>query len=145
MRLNKFTILIFISALIFIYHFHDAILYVIFQTNGNMQFRNFDNIQNFLDFGFQGQIYRSLIWPLLLVSGSFAILSPSIYFIPIAIYNFIYLISCLYISKDFKSYILLLFVISIFAFIVSGFTSFIRYTLPILTVYPLILFSDLNE
>lgn len=145
MRLKKYTILIFISVLIFIFHFYDAILYVIFQTNGNMQFRNFDNIQNFIDLGFQGQIIRSLIWPLLLISGSFSIFSPSIFFLPIAIYNFIYLISCFLISKDFRYFILLFFVISIFAFIVSGFTSFIRYTLPVLTVFPLILFSDLNE
>ena len=109
-----------------------------------MQFRSFDTVPNFIDLGFLGQILRSLTWPIFLLSGIFAILSPSLFFIPIGIYNFIYLSLCIVISKDYKNIIVLFVILSIFGFIVSGFTSYIRYTLPLLTIFPLLIFAKLK-
>ena len=133
-----------IPIIFFVYHYFDAIKFVIFQTNGDMQFRSFDTVPNFIDLGFLGQIYRSLTWPIFLLSGIFAILSPSLFFIPIGIYNFIYLSLCVVISKDYKNIFVLFVILSIFGFIVSGFTSYIRYSLPVFTLLPLLMVSKLK-
>lgn len=141
----KYSIFIVVIPIIFfVYHYFDTIKFVIFQTNGDMQFRSFDTVPNFIDLGFLGQILRSLTWPIFLLSGIFAILSPSLFFIPIGIYNFIYLSLCIVISKDYKNIIVLFVILSIFGFIVSGFTSYIRYTLPLLTIFPLLIFAKLK-
>lgn len=141
----KYSIFIVVIPIIFfVYHYFDAIKFVIFQTNGNMQFRTFDIVPNFIDLAFLGQILRSLTWPIFLLSGIFAILSPSLFFIPIGIYNFIYLSLCIVISKDYKNFFILFVILSIFGFIVSGFTSYIRYTLPLLTIFPLLILAKLK-
>ena len=137
-----FITLIITSIIFFIIQYREVILFVIFQTNGDMQFRSFDNIPNFLDLGIKGQIIRSIYWPFLISTGFFAIHSFNLYFLPIAFYNFFQLSICFYFAKKYQEFFLLFIILSIFAFIVSGFTSFIRYTLPIMTVLPLIIKID---
>lgn len=141
-RISIFVVII--PIIFFVYQYFDVIKYVIFETNGNMQFRTFDTVPNFVDLGILGQILRFFTWPIFLLSGIFSILSPNLYFIPIGIYNFIFISLCLIISKDYKNYFILLFILSIFAFIVSGYTSYIRYTLPLLTLFPLVMIPKLK-
>ena len=139
-----------IFVLIYLYWFVNkywvTIYHVLTITNGNMTFREFDNVPSFYELGIYGSIIRAILWPLLYMSGAFIILSPSIMYFPIALGSFLIQYWAI---KQFKNPALLIHVyfsmylsMAIFAFIVSGFTSYIRYCLPILTILPILLIKE---
>jgi hypothetical protein len=150
-NLNKILYLCsIIFIIIYLYWFVDkywgTIYHVLTTTNGNMTFREFDNVPSFYELGVFGSIIRATLWPLLYISGAFIILSPTIMYFPIALGSFLIQYWAI---KQFKNPALLMRVyfsmflsMAIFAFIVSGFTSYIRYCLPILTIMPILLIKE---
>ena len=147
---NKFLLLAVLALscylIWFIDHHWGTIIHVITKTNGDMTFRGFDSVPSFHELGILGSIIRSILWPILYLTGAFIFLSPTIFYFPIAIGSF-----CLnlWIIKHFKNLRSLIPVIlsvylsmAILAFIVSGFTSFIRYCLPLIAILPILLINE---
>ena len=105
----------------------------------NMTFRDFDKVPNFFELGVLGAIIRAIVWPFLYLTGIFFLLSPTIMYLPIAIGSF----SLQF--WHFKQYgrpvlcFQVYLAMGILAFMVSGFTSFIRYALPLLTILPILI------
>jgi len=137
---KKNLIIIMIPIVFFILMQQEGFLSSILSTRGqvDMTFRNFDKVPNFFELGVLGAIIRAIVWPFLYLTGIFFLLSPAILYLPIAIGSF---------SLQFWHFMqygkpALLFQVylamGILAFMVSGFTSFIRYSLPLLTILPLL-------
>ena len=105
----------------------------------NMTFRDFDKVPNFFELGVLGAIIRAIVWPFLYLTGIFFLLSPTIMYLPIAIGSFSLQFWHL---KQYGRPVLCFQVylaMGILAFMVSGFTSFIRYTLPLLAILPILI------
>jgi len=104
----------------------------------DMTFREFDRVPNFFEFGVAGAILRAIIWPFLYLTGMFVLLSPTVMYLPIAIGS---LFLQLWHFKQYRKYALYFQVylaMGVMAFMVSGFTSYIRYTLPLITILPIL-------
>ncbi len=150
---NKFLLFAVLALSCYLIWFIDrhwgTIIHVITETLGDMTFRSFDSVPSFHELGILGSIIRSILWPILYLTGAFIFLSPTIFYFPIAIGSF-----CLnlWIIKHFKNLRSLIPVIlsvylsmAILAFIVSGFTSFIRYCLPLIAILPILLINEENR
>ena len=105
----------------------------------NMTFRDFDKVPNFFELGVLGAIIRAIVWPFLYLTGIFFLLSPTIMYLPIAIGSFF--LQFWHFKQYGKPtlYFQVYLAMGILAFMVSGFTSFIRYTLPLLTILPILI------
>jgi hypothetical protein len=105
----------------------------------DMTIRDFDKVPNFFEFGTPGVILRIIIWPFFYLTGIFIFFSPSVMFLPIAIGSFFLQIWHLMQYKKFTLYFQIYLAMGVMAFMVSGFTSYIRYTLPLLTILPILI------
>ena len=105
----------------------------------NMTFRDFDKVPNFFELGVLGAIIRAKVWPFLYLTGIFFLLSPTIMYLPIAVGSFF--LQFWHFKQYGKPalYFQVYLTMGIMAFLVSGFTSFIRYTLPLLTILPILI------
>jgi hypothetical protein len=142
-----FTVLAVCLYLIwFIYYFWGTIYHVITMTNGNMTFRDFDSVPSYFELGVLGSVIRSMLWPILYMTGAFIFLSPTIFYFPIAVGSFCLNLWIIKHFKDLRSLVPVLLSVyasmAIFAFIVSGFTSFIRYCLPLIAILPILLINE---
>ncbi len=135
----------FLSTLIIIYIYQNY-------TNGifnlqpvDMRFREFDNIPNFMDQGFLGAILRFITWPLLLISGCFILFMPNILVLPIGFSLILIQIWSILKFKRLYFEFSIIITMGVFAFLVTGFTSFIRYTLPLVTLIPIFITYKKND
>ena len=111
----------------------------------NLNARDFDTIPTFQEYGNIGNFIRALVWPALALTGIFGLLSPSFAFIMVSLgifMNFAYLYLTI---KKFPISLNIFIPISIIAILAPGFTSFIRYAYPILTIAPLIILMKYNK
>jgi len=146
----SFTLLVFASYFAwFVIHYWPTIIHVTTNTNGNMTFRDFDSVPSFFELGLLGSVIRAFLWPLLYLTGFFIFFSPSIMYLPIAIGSFFIQF---WVLNHFKNpsrllpiYLSIFLSMGIFAFIVSGFTSFIRYCLPLMAILPILLINEDNR
>ena len=105
----------------------------------DMRGRDFDTIPSFSDFGLLGTLLRMVVWPLFLVSGAFAVVSPALLFIPVAIEA---VLSRFWSRRVFGHWGLtlgLILCLMVIAALVNSFTAYIRYVYPVLIVAPLIM------
>lgn len=107
-------------------------------NEAEMVLRDFDRIPTFQDSGFLGILARGLIWPVLAWSGLFAFLSPAFEYIVVALGSLMNLIYCWRVMGRpvFPAGIFL--AMCIFGMLVTGFTAYIRYVYPLLTILPLV-------
>jgi hypothetical protein len=108
----------------------------------DMTFQTYDKVPNFNEYGILGDVARSILWPPLVFSGLFIVLSPAILFFPILFG--IFTVNFWLIKTKKRIPISILFSIALFAFITPGFTSFIRYIYPILTIIPILVSKSEN-
>jgi hypothetical protein len=101
----------------------------------NLVTRSWDNVPHFQQYGIFGNFIRGLLWPLLLLSGAFFIISPAPIF-------FVILFSTApalwFITRraSLGSALGVFCSLGVIAVIVPGFTSYVRYVFPIIaTVY----------
>ena len=131
--------LIALMALLF-YYFPEALIGQLDESNAtDLNFRDFDTIPTFQEFGVLGSIMRGLTWPLLAISGTFALVSPAIAFIFVSagcVMNIIYSWKCWHRSPISLGVLVPMFV---FAVLAPGFTSYIRYVYPLIVVAPLLI------
>jgi len=144
--LNKKNLMILMILMVpvvfFILMQSEGILYSILSAENqvNMTFRDFDKVPNFLEFGlFFGAIIRAIVWPFLYLTGIFFLLSPTIMYLPIAIGSFFLQFWHFKQYGKLALYFQVYLAMSVLAFLVSGFTSFIRYALPLLTILPILI------
>lgn len=107
-------------------------------NNSDMRLRDFDRIPNFRDYGLFGVLLRGASWPLLAVSGLFAILSPALAFTPVAIGSVLNQAYVRIVTGRFAFPLGALVPMVVFATLVTGYTAYIRYVYPILVVLPIL-------
>jgi hypothetical protein len=111
----------------------------------DMTFRGFDKVPNFFEFGLLGAIIRAIVWPFLFLTGLFFLISPALLYLPVAVGSiFLQFWSFKQYGRP-ALYLQVYLAMGILAFMVSGFTSFIRYTLPLLTILPILVIQKNNK
>ncbi len=140
--IKKRNFIIFGVLFIIVAIMHPEVLDRIYNASEvDMRFRDFDKVPNFYEYGFVGSLLRAIIWPFFVFSGLFIILSPSIMYFPIALGS---ILTQLWIWISFKKfgYTFGIYIsMGIFALLVTGFTSYIRYVFPLLIALPIILMN----
>lgn len=120
-----------------VFGFNEDLLNRVLDFNdSDMSFRDYNQVPSFQNIGVFGILLRAIIWPVITITGIFFLLSPSIMFFPLAIGAVLQII---YIKKQFGRIVFPiggLVALSIFAILVTGYTSYIRYIFPILTIAP---------
>jgi hypothetical protein len=114
----------------------DLLNRVIDFNDSDMSFRDYNQIPSFQNIGVFGILLRAIVWPVITITGIFFLLSPSIMFFPLAIGAVLQII---YVKKQFGKMVFPiggLVALSIFAILVTGYTSYLRYIFPILTIAP---------
>lgn len=104
-----------------------------------MVFRDFDAVPTFQAFGLTGSLLRALVWPLFAISGVFVVLSPSLMYVPVALGSLFTLLYCGLVVKSVRIPLGIFGALFAFGLLVTGFTSYIRYVYPLLTIWPLAL------
>jgi len=117
-------------------------VFLLKQNELKMTFREFDSVPNFSNFGVLGILLRAILWPIFVLTGAFIILSPSIAYFPIALGAIMLQLWSLLTFKKLAVSFVTFSLLSLLAMLVTGFTSYIRYTLPIVIVLPLILIKN---
>lgn len=129
--------------IIIIYNFPLDIIQNQFEASSttSLHSRGFDKIPNFVEYGALGLIYRFILWPFIFYSGIFVLISPSfeyLFLIPGTLVKVFMILK----YSSLKIIILLLMISGIFASIAPGFTSYTRYSYPLLFITMLLVFSD---
>lgn len=136
---KKYYKILFFISLIALFLFNDQIFTLLSDKNEtNMTFRDFDRVPTFNELGMIGVFIRALVWPLLTMTGLYLIISPSAAFFPVAIGAFIIQWWCKYYLKMNGIIIQVYFSCFLIGLFVNGFTSYLRYTFPLLLVIPLL-------
>ena len=144
---NKNFIIFATPVIIFIFFQSDGFLTSTLNTENqvDMTFRDFDQVPNFFEYGILGAIMRAIIWPFLYLTGLFFFISPTIYYLPIAFGSFCLQLWHLIYYRKLALFLPIYLCMSILAYMVSGFTSFMRYALPLLTLLPIMLVNKNNR
>lgn len=111
-------------------------------NSADMQLRDFDRIPNFRDLGLIGTFLRAGTWPILAITGGFALISPALAFFPVAIGSILNQIYCRLVIGRFALPLAVAVPMAIFATLVTGYTAYIRYIYPLLVVLPMVAARD---
>jgi hypothetical protein len=123
-------------------YLQDSIFNVIDQASSvDMSFRVYDTVPSFAAFGLFGSFLRMVVWPLLVASGLFVVFSPSIQFFLVSLGCFSFTIVGIIFFKRFYLTLLSFSLLALTSSVTTGFTSFVRYSLPIQCLSYLIVFS----
>jgi hypothetical protein len=116
----------------------DVVTMLILDFNSNeMVFRDFDRVPTFQDFGLAGAVARAFVWPFLALSGTFSLISPAPAFAIISIGIFGGLAYMILMTGKFRVSLSVYAVMMVFAILVTGFGTYLRYVYPILVLMPL--------
>lgn len=126
-----FYFLLFIIFL-FSYIYYEDILRKLHEfATVNTHSRSYDLIDNYSQEGYRGLIKRFIIWPFILYTGLYLYISFSIEFLFIFPGIFLKVIFILY-RKSYLNFLSLYFLTGIIAAMAPGFTSFVRYSYPLI-------------
>jgi len=133
-------------CLVSLFFFSTAISdFVLAFNDSDMVLRKFDAIPTFQNFGELGILFRAIAWPVLAVSGTFVVVSPALEYLPVALGSVFTQMYCYLMSGKFQLPIGLLLALIVFAVLVTGFTAYIRYIYPLLTVIPIVAFKGMRR
>jgi len=105
--------------------------------NESMTFRDFDLIPNFTQFGsLIGGLLRMIVWPLITISGLFFLISPTLAYFPLFIGSVPFIFIYSKIGIKINDLLPFIFLLSFFALIVPGYTTYFRYVFPIVCLLP---------
>lgn len=113
------------------------------RNEAGMHSRVFDTIPSFSELGIKGTFLRMIIWPLLTVTGTFAILSPALLFIPVAIEMLVVRTWSRHVFGHLGLTIGLMMCLAVIAAFVDSFTAYLRYAYPALVVMPIIIMRNM--
>jgi hypothetical protein len=106
----------------------------------DMTFRDFDLVPNFTSFGaIYGSLLRMVLWPIITISGLFFFVSPTVNFFPLFIGSTFLILIYFKIKIKISELMPFLLVMSFFAVIVPGYTTYFRYVFPIIALLPYII------
>jgi hypothetical protein len=135
---KKITYIVLIFIILFylflIYYKKDLPAY---QIQLDIRFRSFDNVYNFIDFDFPfAQILRGIMWPVIRITG-LAVLFHPIYFL--FLLQSVALMYIIYVNRRYVDYRIVYFIFSmmIVAPITSGYNTYLRYSEPLVTIFPI--------
>ena len=122
--------------------FNERVVGLMLEFNANqMQFREFDSVPSFQDSGLVGIAIRFILWPILALTAGFSLFGLSVPFIAVAlgvvmcnIYTYALVGRSIFTWKIFLT-------MGVFAILVTGYGSYIRYVYPFLVMAPLIVIS----
>lgn len=109
------------------------------RSDVGMHAREYDVIPSFSEYGLVGVLLRMITWPLMLLTGTFVLISPTIWFLPL---SFEMLLTRVVSKKMFGHFgvtLGLVVCLSMIAAVVDSFTSYMRYVYPAILVTPIIL------
>tara|TARA_B100000212_G_scaffold269557_1_gene208935 strand:+ start:9808 stop:10794 length:987 start_codon:yes stop_codon:yes gene_type:complete len=129
-----YRLIIFISFPLIILNLDNIISGINFYNSQIMQLRNFDSVPTFQSFGILGSLMRAALWPFLLFYGIFALISPAPLYVPVAIGIWMELYFRFKRNLSIKPLNITYLLLFLLAIAVTGFTAYIRYSLPILTL-----------
>lgn len=137
--LNKSQNILFLLIIIFFFIFYNDIIIGAFSTGQtvDMSFRKFDLVYNFVEIGYPlGDILRAILWPVIRLTGIAFIFHPIYFLFILNSLAIIYIISFNfnYLKKDI---FLLLISFAAFAFVTTGYNSYLRWTQPLMTIFPI--------
>ena len=111
----------------------------------DMQFREFDKVPSFQEFGAVGSVFRFIVWPIISITGMFFLLSPSFQYLPLTlgcVFTMIY--SLKYTRLNFRDLLIPFVLMAIFGLLVTGFTTYFRYIFPIIVILPIFIIKRSN-
>lgn len=109
-----------------------------------MTFRDFDLIPNFTQFGsLIGGVIRMIVWPPITISGLFFLVSPTLAYFPLFIGSISFLLIYGKLGMKINDLTPFIILLSFFALIVPGYTTYFRYVFPVIALLPYI-FLDNN-
>ena len=115
----------------------EIVSFILDSKQVDMRFRSFDKVPNFYQYGLLGAGLRAIIWPFFVLTGAFFLTSPTVMFLPIAVGSIFLQIWCWVTFRRLSFLAIIYAPMGIIAIITPGFTSYIRYVLPILTIVPI--------
>lgn len=130
-------------AICIFFIFNERVVGLMLEFNANqMQFREFDSVPSFQDSGLFGIAIRYIVWPILALTASFSFFGLSVPFLAVAlgvvmsnIYTFSLVGRSIFTWKIFL-------LMGVFAILVTGYGSYIRYVYPFLVMAPLLVISQ---
>lgn len=143
----KITIKNFILAsiifFIVIYPFKHIIFAVIASggQSADMSFRTFDTVPNFHDLEFFGNVIRSIIWPVIRLTGIAFFFSPVylLFLLQSLALGYIFYVNKKFIKLIYFKSILFIIPLIALGYSVSGYNSYLRYSQPIMTLFSIFL------
>jgi len=144
--ISKGKILVYLIPIIcfIVFYLGPDVFLSLLSTEGqvDMSFRAFDSVPNFIEFGVLGAVMRSILWPFIYLTGTFIFISPTIMYFPIAIGSFFLQIWHFQQYKKLTLYFQVYLAMGLFAFLTPGFTSYIRWVLPLITLLPIFVIKN---
>ncbi|KXS31017.1 MAG: hypothetical protein AWT59_2857 [Candidatus Gallionella acididurans] len=113
------------------------------RNEAGMHSREFDVIPSFVGMGLTGTILRMIVWPLLVVTGAYVILSPALLFIPLALEALVARVWSRHVFGHLGLTIGLIVCLAVIAAFVDSFTAYLRYVYPALVVMPIIIMRNM--
>lgn len=143
---GKYLVLAAIAVVTIVVAFPGTLLEFLLKANeAEMVFREFDRVPTFQNFGLAGAVTRGLVWAMFAVSGAFVVVSPSASYAPVAAASLGTLVYCLAVVRTARVPLGILFGLVIFGMLATGFTAYIRYVYPLVTIWPLVLLYERVE
>jgi hypothetical protein len=129
-----------ISIVVFVFVSDTLISHMNDMNEVHMQFRDFDLIPSFQNLGLTGSIMRAILWPIISLTGLFYLISPAVQYFPLAAGSFFILIYCIfYVDCKLNDFLMPVFIMAMFALLVTGYTSYFRYIFPVVVTLPIYL------
>jgi hypothetical protein len=123
-------------------YYQEITNFLIGQNELKMTFREFDNVPTFQNMGLIGTVIRGFVWPIFNLTGIYLLFSPSVMFFPLALGSMMLQFWSYWVFRKFaftlNSFLVMMFI----AFLVPGFTSYLRYCYPLLVVLPLLILKS---
>ncbi len=112
--------------------------FLIARNELDMGGRDFNTVPSFEDYGAAGTLMRGALWPLLLVTGAFWLLSPAMTFLPIAVEMLAGRVALARLARVRIDWLPILAALGLMAMLVNSYTAYIRYGYPLVCLLPVL-------
>jgi len=140
-RLNYQAIVFLILLItIFLLLFDSSLIFDLLSTESqvDMNFRGYDFVPVFSEFGAFGAFLRFLLWPFLSLTGVYNLFSFNFFVFIVSISPIFLQLWAFFSFRSFCFPLPVFISLGILAYLVPGFTSFLRYSLPLITISPIV-------
>ncbi len=142
---KKFIALLFLGFMVALVFANELTQFLMLRNEVDMGGREFNVIPNFAEYGLWGTSFRAISWPILLLSGTFWIFSPSILMLPISVEMLFARVVAYKAGKLATPWLPILATLSLMAIMVNSYTAYIRYAYPLISVIPLLVIQNMRK